>query len=193
MKGKTKKSIIVLVLLLAVGFAAVTTTLTINGTIRLGANQNNFAENLRFVANSAVLTYTGDVDADETDEATVSADGKTITFTTKTLKNIGNVATLTYDIENKSQYTAEFTGINCKVFHGEGNDVTTAVKNNTEYITLDEKNFKDGENNIKLAPNETLAGRTLEVALRQSYVGDDSTTATQYTIQCTIAASGLSE
>ena len=33
MKGKTKKSIIVLVVLLAIGFAAVSTTLYINGVI----------------------------------------------------------------------------------------------------------------------------------------------------------------
>lgn len=193
MKGKTKKSIVVLIVLLAVGFAAVTTTLTINGTIRLGANQENFEENLRFKAGSAVLSYTGEVDETEEDSAEVSADGKTLTFTTKTLKNIGNVATLTYDIENKSQYTAEFTGITCKVFHGEGNDVTAAVKANEEYITLDEKDFKDGENNIELAPGADLTGRTMDVKLRKSYVGDETTTTTQYTVECKITASGLSK
>lgn len=193
MKGKTKKSIIVLVLLLAIGFAAVTTTLTINGVIRLGANQENFQNNLRFVAGSAALTYTGEVDADEADSATVAEDGKSIEFTTKTLKNIGNIATLTYSIENKSQYTAEFTGITCTVTNAAGTDVTAAVKANTEYITLDEKDFKAGENNIKLAPAGTLSNRTIDVKLRQSYVGEGESTSTQYTVNCTINASGLSE
>ena len=55
MKGKTKKSIVVLVLLMVIGFAAVTTTLTINGVIRLGANQENFKNNLIF--KKAELTY----------------------------------------------------------------------------------------------------------------------------------------
>lgn len=193
MKGKTKKSIIVLILLLAVGFAAVTTTLTINGTIRLGANQNNFAENLRFIEGSAELTYEGEVDAAEEDVVDMATNGKSITFTTKTLKNIGNVATLTYGIENNSQYTAEFTGITCTVKDGDNKDVTDAVKAETEYITLDEGNFKNGDDtNIKLAPAGKLEGRKIVVTLRQSYAGVDENTSTQYTINCTINANGIS-
>lgn len=120
MKGKTKKSILVLVVLLSIGFAAVTTTLTINGTLRLGANQDNFKDNLIFT--KAELTYSEDVstEAEEGENATISEDGKSISFTTRTLKNIGSVATLTYDITNNSQYTAEFTGITCKVTNATG-------------------------------------------------------------------------
>lgn len=193
MKGKTKKSILFLVLVLAIGFAAVTTTLTINGTIRLGANQENFKDNLIFT--KAELTYSDDVSTtvEEGENATISGDGKSISFTTRTLKNIGSVATLTYDITNNSQYTAEFTGITCAVTNNDGTDVTDAVKANTEYITLDAKDFTTETGNIKIKPTEKVEGHTLNVAMRKSFVGDETTNTTQYTITCTINASGLSE
>lgn len=192
MKGKTKKSILVLVVLLSIGFAAVTTTLTINGTLRLGANQDNFKDNLIFT--KAELTYSEDVstEAEEGENATISEDGKSISFTTRTLKNIGSVATLTYDITNKSQYTAEFTGITCKVTNATGADVTSEVNGNTEYITLEAKDFATESGNIKIKPTEKVEGHTLKVGMRKSFVGDETTT-TQYTINCTINASGLSD
>lgn len=192
MKGKTKKSILVLVVLLSIGFAAVTTTLTINGTLRLGANQDNFKDNLIFT--KAELTYSEDVstEAEEGENATISEDGKSISFTTRTLKNIGSVATLTYDITNNSQYTAEFTGITCKVTNATGADVTSEVNGNTEYITLEAKDFATESGNIKIKPTEKVEGHTLKVGMRKSFVGDETTT-TQYTINCTINASGLSD
>ena len=192
MKGKTKKSILVLVVLLSIGFAAVTTTLTINGTLRLGANQDNFKDNLIFT--KAELTYSEDVstEAEEGENATISEDGKSISFTTRTLKNIGSVATLTYDITNNSQYTAEFTGITCKVTNATEADVTSEVNGNTEYITLEAKDFATESGNIKIKPTEKVEGHTLKVGMRKSFVGDETTT-TQYTINCTINASGLSD
>lgn len=192
MKGKTKKSILVLVVLLSIGFTAVTTTLTINGTLRLGANQDNFKDNLIFT--KAELTYSEDVstEAEEGENATISEDGKSISFTTRTLKNIGSVATLTYDITNNSQYTAEFTGITCKVTNATGADVTSEVNGNTEYITLEAKDFATESGNIKIKPTEKVEGHTLKVGMRKSFVGDETTT-TKYTINCTINASGLSD
>lgn len=212
MKGKTKKSIIVLIVLLAIGFAAVTTTLTINGTIRLGANQSNFENNLVFT--KASLTYSDTTktgvenvtgEGAEGDPLRIINNGKGITFTTDTLKNIGETATLTYDITNNSQYVAEFTGITCTVTNAAGTNVTnqvTGIETNNEYITLNPGDFtevKEGateRTNIKLAKTETLPGRTLVVTLRKSYVGtaaDGSDATTQYTVNCTINASGLSE
>lgn len=193
MKGKTKKSILFLVLVLAIGFAAVTTTLTINGTLRLGANQDNFKDNLIFT--KAGLTYSEDVstEVEEGENTTISEDGKSISFTTRTLKNIGSVATLTYDITNNSQYTAEFTGITCTVTNSDGVDVTDAVKGNTDYITLDAKDFTNESGNIKIKPTEKVEGHTLKVGMRKSFVGDETNNQTQYTINCTINASGLSD
>lgn len=191
MKGKTSKSIIVLILLLAVGFAAVTTTLTINGRIFVGENQDNFNDNLIFT--KAELTYSEDVstEVEEGEGATISNDGKSISFTAKTLNSIGSVATLTYDITNNSQYNAEFTGITCTVKNADGTDVTEAVMGNTEYITLDAKDFTVEGENITIKPTEKVEGHTLKVGMRKSFVGDETSTTTGYTILCTIDASGV--
>lgn len=193
MKGKTKKSIVVLVLLMVIGFAAVTTTLTINGVIRLGANQENFKNNLIFT--KAELTYSDTNKTVAEGEVTISEDKKCINFNTQELKNIGENVTLTYDVTNNSQYEAEFTGITCTVTNAEGTDVTEAVNNNTEYITLDYTKNKDAEgNNAKISANGgVLTGETLKVTLRKSYVGTETTTTTNYNVNCTINASGLSE
>ena len=193
MKGKTKKSIVVLVLLMVIGFAAVTTTLTINGVIRLGANQENFKNNLIFT--KAELTYSDTNKTVAEGEVTISEDKKGINFNTQELKNIGENVTLTYDVTNNSQYGAEFTGITCRVTNAEGTDVTEAVNNNTEYITLDYTKNKDAEgNNAKISANGgVLTGETLKVTLRKSYVGTETTTTTNYNVNCTINASGLSE
>lgn len=193
MKGKTKKSIVVLVLLMVIGFAAVTTTLTINGVIRLGANQENFKNNLIF--KKAELTYSDTNKTVAEGEVTISEDKKGINFNTQELKNIGEKVTLTYDVTNNSQYRAEFTGITCTVTNAEGTDVTEAVNNNTEYITLEYTKNKDAEgNNAKISANGgVLTGQTLEVTLRKSYVGTETTTTTNYNVNCTINASGLSE
>ena len=98
---KTKKSILILVLLLTVGFAAVTTTLYINGTLHLGANATDFETNVIFT--KAELTYS-DTTKTAVTTGLISEDGKTITFETDTLKSIDETATLTYDISNNSQY-----------------------------------------------------------------------------------------
>ncbi len=193
MKGKTKKSIVVLVLLMVIGFAAVTTTLTINGVIRLGANQENFKNNLIF--KKAELTYSDTNKTVAEGEVTISEDKKGINFNTQELKNIGENVTLTYDVTNNSQYGAEFKGITCTVTNAEGTDVTEAVNNNTEYITLEYTKNKDAEgNNAKISANGgVLTGETLKVTLRKSYVGTETTTTTNYSVNCIINASGLSE
>lgn len=193
MKGKTKKSIVVLVLLMVIGFAAVTTTLTINGVIRLGANQENFKNNLIFT--KAELTYSDTNKTVAEGEVTISEDKKGINFNTQELKNIGENVTLTYDVTNNSQYVAEFTGITCTVTNAEGTDVTEAVNTNTEYITLEYTKNKDAEgNNAKISANGgVLTGKTLKVTLRKSYVGTETTTTTNYNVNCTINASGLSK
>ncbi|HAB65944.1 MAG TPA: hypothetical protein DCE23_01120, partial [Firmicutes bacterium] len=53
--------------------------------------------------------------------------GKKISFTTETLTDIDETATLTYDITNNSQYGAEFTGITCTVKDEANADVTSSV------------------------------------------------------------------
>lgn len=208
MKGKTKKSIVVLIVLLAIGFAAVTTTLTINGTIKLGANQQNFEDNLVFTRASldysdvtknsdAVKNVTGE--GAEGDKLRILDRGKSISFTTETLKSIGETVTLSYDITNNSQYGAEFTGITCDVYDGAVVDESKKTAN-PEYITLEVQDFKipsaEGETeqtNKKIASKGKIENQTIKVTMKKSYVGTETETTKTYTVKCTINASGTSE
>lgn len=115
-KGKSVKAgIVIALLLLVVGFAVVSTTLNINGTAKLKGNDDEFAKSIRFVA-----------DTDETNKATisssmedkagtvsVSADGKTLTFTTPVLDTKDETATVTYWVENVGDYNAKLGTITC--------------------------------------------------------------------------------
>lgn len=121
-----KVGIVIAVLVLAVGFAAITTTLLINGTIKIAPDTENFNENVRFKKGSISVSVTG---ADDNDSSTVddnalaeansvielSDDQKEFTYTTHVFRSIGETATLTYTIENQSKYGASVPAIVCEV------------------------------------------------------------------------------
>lgn len=185
-KNRSWKGILVLVLFLAIGFAAVTTTLVINGTINFGANADNFKENLIFT--DAKLEYS-DTAKTAVTTGLVSDDGKSIDFTTDTLTMIGETATLTYEITNNSQYDADLQEIACTVKNASEVDVTDKVVNakTGDYIKLETSNVAG-----VLAKNGVKEGNTLTVTMIKSYVGDESTTTTSYDVHCEIVANGQS-
>ena len=132
---KNKKYLLGGLLLLGIGFAAVSTTLYINGTVNIKADTQNFEEN--------VIFKTATVDSESAAAGTtaeISSDGKTITLTTHKLKSIDETVTLDYTIENKSQYAAELGALTCT---SEDSDLST-------YIALTEKNTLNGT--TKTAP-----------------------------------------
>lgn len=185
-KNKSWKGILLIVLLLAIGFAAVTTTLYINGTINFGANNEDFEKNLIF--SKAELTYS---DSTKTPVTTglIIKNGKEIEFTTDKLTMIGETATLTYDIKNNSQYDADLAEIVCTVKNAAEADVTAAVVTNKtgDYIKLDASNVAG-----ILTKNNTKSDNTLTVTMIKSYVGTGSDTETTYKVHCEIAAEGVS-
>ena len=100
-----KKGIIVTLILMSIGFALVTATLTINGTINLGFNKGDY--DIYF--SRAIVN--GEIKSEELiDKATK----KKITFSTNELKTIGEQYILKYEVTNNSkQYDAEVT-VNCE-------------------------------------------------------------------------------
>ena len=93
-----KTGLLVLVLLLAIGFAAVATTLLLNGTAVIGANQEDFE------------VYFSSATTDDGGTALISNDKKAITYSTKLLKNIDDTAELEYTVKNDSaNYDANVT------------------------------------------------------------------------------------
>lgn len=168
-KNKTAKTgIIVAILLLAVGFAAITTTLVINGTAKIVPDSENFKKNVIFTEATATEGAT----------ATISTDGKTITFTTQEMKNIGDEATLTYKIKNASQYDALIGSITCEAPKSE-----TAYG---KYLTVTPSN---GLNGTTVAKGTTSAtSDTVKVVQKRSFVSTDAETTKTITFKCTIPA-----
>ena len=92
-----RKGIIIAIVLLAIGFSAVTTTLVIRGNANLLADYDNFDIYFSAAVLDGINTPT-----------LISSDRKTITYTTKDLKLVGDISTLEYTVQNDStQYDAE--------------------------------------------------------------------------------------
>ena len=92
-----KKGILLVVLLLAVGFAAVTTTLFINGTTNIGTNKSDFD------------VYYSKAKVNGVEDNTVITDDTHIVFTQE-MKKVGETYVLDYDVTNGSRnYDAELS------------------------------------------------------------------------------------
>lgn len=91
---KKKKIVVIgtLILLLAVGFAAISTNLIINNTTTIGKNVGDFDIDFTKAIIDGVNT-----------PSLISDDNKKITFTTKTLKATGDTSVLDYEITNNSK------------------------------------------------------------------------------------------
>ncbi len=161
-KRKNQIGIIVAILLLAVGFAAVTTTLYINGTARIVPDTEGFA--------SEVIFATADVD-NESASAEIADAGKSITFTTQDLKNIDDQVVLTYSIKNDSDYNASLGELTCT---SEDPDYAT-------YLTVTPANGLSGTTLNKGATSDT---DTVTVKMIRSYVGGEK----EISFNCTIDA-----
>lgn len=161
----TKKGLLIVILFLTIGFAAITTTLTITGTITIKPNNENFENNVIF---TDATTDSG--------TATVSDDGKSFTFTTSEFKTIGDSATVSFTIANNSNYVAVLgsTPVTCV-----GTGTNAALF--SDYIKV--------ETNTALASSEisrsgSVEG-TLTASMKKSYTGDAATV----TYTCTMAVS----
>lgn len=167
---KINKMALVLVILgLTVGFAAITTTLTITGTATIKANNEDFEKNVVFKAGSASAT---------SGTATISADGKSITFTTNTFSSIGDSAKVNFTVENKSNYKAKF-GSPAIVCTGTGASSTYFA----EYISATVGTELNG---VTLERNGSQAS-SVTVAMKKSFVNDQTTVS--YT--CTLAVTAV--
>lgn len=140
MKRPAKLGIIILIVLLSVGFAAVATNLIINGSANIASNTNDF--NVFF---SKAVTEEGGT-------ATISEDKKTITYSTNTLVNVGDTAELKYRITNESsQYDAYIKMImNIDSQYMEYLNITYDVFDPTNDQVVDAKSSREGKITIEL-------------------------------------------
>ncbi len=156
-----KRNIMILVFMLVIGFAAVSTTLVINGNLNIGYNEENF---------SSSVVYTRAETEDGTAE--INQSEKNITFETNKLENVNQSATLEFDVTNKSRnYNAEVT-IKCGLKEN--------FESFSEYLNIE----TDITSPFKLESSETKTGR-LVVTLKKAYDKDLETTAE---IECELVA-----
>ena len=141
---KKRAGIVVAILLLAVGFATVSTTLIINGSTKVGENTDDFS----------VIFTAASIDGKDVYSTAVDATKKTITFATSDLKTLNQTSVLNYEVTNNSaNYDAEVQ-VNCK------------VKENTTAKYTSIKNEIEGNATV-IKAKETLNG-TLTVTLNKT-------------------------
>ncbi len=130
---KKRSAIIVAIVFMMIGFAAVSTSLIINSNIKVSENETDFD----------VYFSKARLDTIDVYESVISQDKKTITFNTNNLSKVGDKSTLTYEVTNNSaNYDAEVK--------------VTCVPENNKYTSI--TNTLDIEDNIVPARN-TAKGR----------------------------------
>lgn len=160
MNKQIKVSIIVLLVLVTVGFAAISLTLNFTGDININGSYSNFENGVIFSEAAMDTTSTNDGAT-----VTIATDGKSITFTTQTLDTLNEQAVLTYKIKNDSQYNAQLGEMNCS-------------SDDTDYVQI----TRGGAlTNTTIARGETSAADTITVKLVKTY---SETTPKKVTITC---------
>ena len=140
---KRKSAIVIAILIMCVGFAAISTTLIINGSAKIGENTDDFL----------VIFTSASLDGEDVYNDVISEDKKAINFSTNDLKSLNQTSVLNYEVTNNSaNYDAEVT-VNCK------------VKENTTAKYTSIKNELE-ENATVIKAKETLNG-TLTVTLNK--------------------------
>ena len=141
---KKKSAIIVAIILMSIGFAAISTTLIINGNAKVSENNEDFS----------VIFTAASLDGNDVYKNVISEDKKTITFETNDLKALNQTSVLNYEVtNNSSNYDAEVQ-VNCK------------AKENTTARYTSIKNELENKA-TKILAKETLNG-TLTISLNKT-------------------------
>ena len=141
----TKKSMLILaILLMSIGFAAISTTLIINGNAKVSENNEDFS----------VIFTAASIDGTDVYSTAVDETKKTITFTTSELKTLNQTSVLTYEVTNNSSNYDANVNVTCVPKEG-----TTA-----KYTSI--KNKLENDATVVKA-KETLNG-TLTVTLNKT-------------------------
>ena len=139
-----KSAIIVAIVFMMIGFAAVSTTLIINGNAKVSENNEDFS----------VIFTAATLDGKDVYSSVVDDTKKAITFTSKNLMRVGDTSTLTYEVTNNSaNYDAEVK-------------VTCVPKTGTTAKYTSIKNELEGNATVVKA-KETLNG-TLTIILNKT-------------------------
>ncbi len=139
-----KRNIIILMFLLLIGFAAVTSTLVIRGNLNIGYNEN---------FSSSIVYTRAELPNGEVE---INKNEKNIDFITEKLENVNQTTILEFDVTNKSRnYDANVT-INC--------GLKEDFKSFSEYLDI----TMSLESPFELVSSETKTGY-LTIKLKKAY------------------------
>ena len=100
---KKKSMLIIAILLMSIGFAAISTTLVINGNAKVSENSEDFS----------VIFTAASMDGKDVYTTAVDETKKTITFTTSELKTLNQTSILTYEVTNNSSNYDANVNVTC--------------------------------------------------------------------------------
>ena len=141
---KKRSAIIVAIVFMMIGFAAVSTTLIINGNTKVSENIDDFS----------VIFTKASLDGDDVYSTAVDDTKKAITFTSKDLMKVGDSSTLRYEVTNNSNnYDAEIK-VTC-VPKGGTTAKYTSIKNKLEGNATIVKAKESINGNLTITLNKT--------------------------------------
>ena len=100
---KKKSMLTVAILLMSIGFAAISTTLILNGNAKVSENNEDFS----------VIFTAASIDGKDVYSSVVDETKKTITFTTSELKTLNQTSILTYEVTNNSSNYDANVSVTC--------------------------------------------------------------------------------
>lgn len=173
MKKSLKYTLLIIVLVLTIGYAAVNTTLNLTGKISFGKDENDF--DIRF---TKAL-----VDGIDETNLIISEDGRSITFAVDDLITADSTSTLNYLITNNStQYDANIE-VSCTAV-GSNGDYFTIIKDTPGFISAQ----THGSGQVTALLNETgNVAETFECILEATPVSRTSIAIEQCDSQSQIA------
>ncbi len=137
---KNKKKIIGLVILvMAIGFAAISTTLIINGSTKIGENIDDFD----------VYFSEATLDGKNISNEAIGENGKVITYTTTDLKTVGQTSVLDFEVTNASKNYDANVSVTCDTVDS---DYISVSLEPTNFI-IDATTTENGKVNVKLNKN----------------------------------------
>lgn len=137
---KNKKKIIGLVILvMAIGFAAISTTLIINGSTKIGENIDDFD----------VYFSEATLDGKNISNEAIGENGKVITYTTTNLKTVGQTSVLDFEVTNASKNYDANVSVTCDTVDS---DYISVSLEPTNFI-IDATTTENGKVNVKLNKN----------------------------------------
>ena len=151
---KKKSMLIIAILLMSIGFAAISTTLIINGTAKVSENSEDFS----------VIFTAASIDGKNVYTTAVDDTKKIITFTTSELKTLNQTSILTYEVtNNSSNYDANVT-VTCVPKEGTTAKYTS-IKNKLE----NDATVVKAKNSVNGTLTVTL-NKTATEEVREEYV-----------------------